>query len=220
MTGQLDKTKAGDAAYAFMDDPLGGKGSPSASVKVDGFLSVTDHQDTGLLASAMNGTGNVVVQKATGVDKFTMTSAATTTAWTWVPRLRRCNRSPRRSWWRHLPALGRQAKERNTWRQTAFVGTTYTVVHGTYTLEGITDVKLTQKGGPEPEGKETTAAGLSVYTYIPDPLGVKGAGTVNLTVTCWDSSASYGDSKNSQNPVQHGGASTVFAMQASDDQRE
>jgi hypothetical protein len=75
LTGQLDKTKAGDAAYAFMDDPLGGKGSPSASVKVDGFLSVTDHQDTGLLASAINGTGTVIVQKATGKDKFTLTAA-------------------------------------------------------------------------------------------------------------------------------------------------
>jgi hypothetical protein len=96
--------------------------------------------------------------------------------------------------------------------QTAFVGTTYTVVHGTYTLEGITDVKLTQKGGPAPESKETTAADLSAYTYIPDPLGVKGAGTVSLTVTCWDSSASYGDSKCSKIPF-NTAASTVWAMQ-------
>jgi hypothetical protein len=75
---------------------------------------------------------------------------------------------------------------------TPFVGSTYTVVHGTYTLQGIRDVKLVQKGGPAPEAKDITASQVAVYTYIPDPLGSKGAGTVTLTVTCEDSTISYG----------------------------
>lgn len=73
---QLDITKAGDSAYTYMDDPLGGKGQASCTVEVEGFLSVTDYHDTGILTKAIDSTGNVVVQKgSTGSDKFTLTSA-------------------------------------------------------------------------------------------------------------------------------------------------
>lgn len=75
-TGQLDITKAGDASYTYMDDPLGGEGSPSCTVDVEGFMSVTDHQDSGLLAKAFDGTGTVVVVKKAAEDTFTMTSAS------------------------------------------------------------------------------------------------------------------------------------------------
>ena len=44
----LDITDAGDATYTFVDDPLGGKTSPSATVTIEGFLSVTDKADAAL----------------------------------------------------------------------------------------------------------------------------------------------------------------------------
>lgn len=73
--GSLDITAAGDASYTYMDDPLGGEGSPSCSVDVEGFLSVTDHQDTGLTSKTFDGQGTVVVMKKTAEDTFTMTNA-------------------------------------------------------------------------------------------------------------------------------------------------
>lgn len=71
----IDKTHAGDASYQWMADPLGGKGSASATVDVEGFLSVTDHQDSGLLSKTFDGTGNVIVTTGTSSDKFTLTAA-------------------------------------------------------------------------------------------------------------------------------------------------
>lgn len=71
---QLDKTHAGDATYQLMDHPLGGQGSASCSVAVEGLLSVTDHQDTGLLSKAVDGTGNLTVTTKAASDKFTMTA--------------------------------------------------------------------------------------------------------------------------------------------------
>lgn len=71
----LDKTTAGDTAYSYMTDPLGGKGSPSCEIQVEGFLSVTDRNDSGLLARAIDSTGTVVVKKAADGDQFTATDA-------------------------------------------------------------------------------------------------------------------------------------------------
>lgn len=96
--------------------------------------------------------------------------------------------------------------------QTEFVGTTYTVVHGSYTLEGILDVKSTQTGGPEPEQKETTTAGDSFYTYIPDPLGSKGQPKIKLTVVCQASLNAYADNKATKIPF-NTAVTTTWAMQ-------
>ena len=93
--------------------------------------------------------------------------------------------------------------------QTEFVGTTYTVVHGTYTLEGILDVKIAQEGGPEPEQMEATRAGHSVYTYFPDPLGAKGTGKVTLTVVVQASTAAFADSKATKIPFNTAATTTV-----------
>jgi len=73
---QIDKTHAGDAAYAFMDDPLGGKGSASCTVSIEGLLSVTDHQETGLLSKSIDAEDSLVVSFGSGKDKFTLTDAA------------------------------------------------------------------------------------------------------------------------------------------------
>jgi len=70
----IDTTVAGDSAYAFTADPLGGKSATSATVSIEGFLSVTDHQDTGILATALGTTGTVIVTTATGGDLYTLTS--------------------------------------------------------------------------------------------------------------------------------------------------
>jgi len=72
---QLDKTHAGDATYQWLDDPLGAKGQVSCSVSVEGLLSVTDHQDAGILSKALDGTGTVVVTTKALGDKFTLTGA-------------------------------------------------------------------------------------------------------------------------------------------------
>lgn len=70
----LDITTAGDAAYTYMDDPLGGKGQTSAKVTVEGFLSKTDFTDSGILSKALGSTANVIVIKKTGEDTWTGTS--------------------------------------------------------------------------------------------------------------------------------------------------
>lgn len=79
--------------------------------------------------------------------------------------------------------------------QNEFFGTTYAVTHGAYTLEGILDVQVDQKGGPEPEQVDITRSGHTKYTYIPHPLGSAGQAVVTLTVICQASTASYADSK-------------------------
>lgn len=71
---QLDTTAAGDAAWVFIDDPLGGKGASSVTVTVDGLISSTDHQDSGLLSKALDGTGDVLVTTANLGDLFTGTA--------------------------------------------------------------------------------------------------------------------------------------------------
>jgi len=72
---QLDKTHAGDATYQWLDDPLGAKGAPSCTVTVEGLLSSTDHQDTGILASAIDAAATVIVTTESLGDTFTLTSA-------------------------------------------------------------------------------------------------------------------------------------------------
>jgi hypothetical protein len=96
--------------------------------------------------------------------------------------------------------------------QTEYTGITYTVVHGTYTLEGILDVKLTQTGGPEVEDVDVTVWGDSAYTFIPHPLGAKGGAKVKLTVIVQASTAAYADSKATKIPF-NTDAATVWATQ-------
>lgn len=69
----LDITDAGDSAYTFVDDPLGGKGDESCTITVEGFLSVTDHQDTGGWLALAIGTAYTltVTTKASG-DEWTL----------------------------------------------------------------------------------------------------------------------------------------------------
>ena len=74
---QMDITKAGDSTYTQQDDPLGGKGSPSCKITVNGLFSRSEKSDAGVLtANQPDTTVTVTVQKATGAGKdlFTMTS--------------------------------------------------------------------------------------------------------------------------------------------------
>ncbi len=71
----IDTTVAGDSVYTFTADPLGGKGFGGATVTVEGYLSVTDHQDSGLTATAIGTTGDVVVTTTASGDEFTLSSA-------------------------------------------------------------------------------------------------------------------------------------------------
>jgi len=71
----LDITDAGDSVYTFVDDPLGGKTSVSATVTVEGFLSVKDKADgvLGWLQFAPGTSASLVVD--TGGDTYTLAAA-------------------------------------------------------------------------------------------------------------------------------------------------
>lgn len=73
----IDVTDAGDSVYTFVDDPLGGKGSPTASVTIEGLLSNKDKNDgaAGLLQFGPGDTYTLLVTTATGGDEYTLTSA-------------------------------------------------------------------------------------------------------------------------------------------------
>ena len=69
----IDVTQAQDSAYTFVDDPLGGKGDESATVTVEGFLSVTDHQDTaGWFALSIGTAYEIIVTTAASGDEWTL----------------------------------------------------------------------------------------------------------------------------------------------------
>lgn len=67
----IDVTVAADAAYAEVDDPLGGKGSASSTVTVEGFLSVTDNKDAGWTTLTIGGTETVLITKTASGDEWT-----------------------------------------------------------------------------------------------------------------------------------------------------
>lgn len=72
----MDVTAAGDSAYTFVDDPLGGKTSANASVTIEGFLSKADKSDgaTGILQFAPGATYTLKVTPKSGLV-YTLTSA-------------------------------------------------------------------------------------------------------------------------------------------------
>lgn len=70
-TETIDTTVAADASYAETDDPLGGKGSASSTVTVEGFLSVTDKQDTGWTGMAIGSAQTILVTKKASNDEWT-----------------------------------------------------------------------------------------------------------------------------------------------------
>ena len=73
----LDVTQAGDSVYTFVDDPLGGKGSVSATVTVEGFLSNKDKADgvAGLLQFTPGASYTLLITTASGGDEYTLSNA-------------------------------------------------------------------------------------------------------------------------------------------------
>lgn len=69
----LDVTAAQDSVYTFVDDPLGGKSSPSCTVTVEGFLSVTDAADgaTGILQFSPGDSYTLLITTKTSGDEWT-----------------------------------------------------------------------------------------------------------------------------------------------------
>ena len=77
-TATVDVTVAADTAYVQIDDPMGGAGSASSTVTIEGFLSVTDFVDAGITASGtydIGDTDELLVHKTGGGDLFTLTGA-------------------------------------------------------------------------------------------------------------------------------------------------
>lgn len=96
--------------------------------------------------------------------------------------------------------------------QTEFTGQKMEVIHGTYTLEALTKVALTEADGPDAEQLDVTVSGDTTYVKISDPLGAKGADKTTLVATCWASTKSYADSKATKIPLNTPAASTTFDM--------
>ena len=73
----LDVTDAGDSVYTFMDDPLGGKTAPSATVTIEGFLSVVDKQDgaLGWLQFVPGASHTLLITTAALGDEYTLANA-------------------------------------------------------------------------------------------------------------------------------------------------
>lgn len=65
----LDQTAAADAAYSYMDDPLGIKGTRKTTITVEGLASQHDVGDTGLFTHAFDDAHEFEVQKAAGAGK-------------------------------------------------------------------------------------------------------------------------------------------------------
>jgi len=73
---QMDVTDSADSSWTFLADPLGGKGTPSCTITVNGFKPKDGVVGTDiLLTTAIDATVTVTVQAATGAGKdlFTMT---------------------------------------------------------------------------------------------------------------------------------------------------
>ena len=95
--------------------------------------------------------------------------------------------------------------------QTEFTGRLQEVIHGTYTIESLTKVALTESDGPDAEQLDTTVVGDTAYVKITDPLGSKGDDKTTLVCSTWASANSYGDTKNSAIPL-NTAASTTYDM--------
>ena len=74
---QKDVTGAEDSAYNYVDDPLGGKGSPNATVTLEGLLSSKDKADgaAGILQFAVDAAHTLVVTLTAGGDEYTLNDA-------------------------------------------------------------------------------------------------------------------------------------------------
>ena len=58
-----------------MTDPLGAQGSASCECTIDGYLSVTSKQDTGILSLALDSHEKLIIKKSATQDWFTMDEA-------------------------------------------------------------------------------------------------------------------------------------------------
>jgi hypothetical protein len=72
----MDATDSADTSWQYIDNPLGGKGTPSVTITVSGLKSKTGVHDTNILqTTALNAVVTLTVQKGTGAgaDLFTFT---------------------------------------------------------------------------------------------------------------------------------------------------
>lgn len=70
-TEAIDTTVAADTGYAYTDDPLGGKGSDSSVVTVEGFLSAIDNNESGWTTLVIGATETILITKTASGDEWT-----------------------------------------------------------------------------------------------------------------------------------------------------
>ena len=88
LVDRIDTTDAGDSAYEFTDDPLGGKGTPKTTVRVTAFANGCEVTDvTNDWVSLGGSTHALVVSPKSGAtnSKFTVTNAYLETIETTIP---------------------------------------------------------------------------------------------------------------------------------------
>jgi hypothetical protein len=70
-TETIDTTVAADSSYAYTDDPLGGKGSDSSIVTVEGFLSAIDNNESGWTSLTIGSSQTILITKKASNDEWT-----------------------------------------------------------------------------------------------------------------------------------------------------
>ena len=85
--------------------------------------------------------------------------------------------------------------------QTEYTGKAMTFTWNSVSFEGLTKVEINEAAGPSAEPLDATVYGDTTYTNVTDPLGAKGAPKATVTASCWASSASYADSKNTKHAL-------------------
>lgn len=70
-TEAIDTTVAADSSYAYTDDPLGGKGSDSSIVTVEGFLSAIDNNESGWTSLTIGSSQTILITKKASNDEWT-----------------------------------------------------------------------------------------------------------------------------------------------------
>lgn len=72
-TKTFDRTTQEDSGYVEEDDPMGGKGSASATVTIEGYLGVTDKNESGVTGTPEGSTvASLTIHKKAAGDLYTL----------------------------------------------------------------------------------------------------------------------------------------------------
>jgi hypothetical protein len=96
-----DITKAGDAAYVYEDDPLGGRGSARVSITVEGQANNSDVADSGPFSETLNTSASCVIDPAGATATYNRSTTTVELVELGTPPAWRRRRPPRGQRCRH-----------------------------------------------------------------------------------------------------------------------